>query len=97
VNYYPECFNDQTTSGKIMLQSMLMSMLPDGFNLDEFIQQAQQFMQHTRDIAETVKRTEQKIDAEIAVLRDRVNALESVHQTNGDSNDDSNGATGKPD
>jgi hypothetical protein len=80
-----------------MFQNMLMSMLPEGFNLDEFIQQANLFMQNTRIIAETVQRTEKKIDSEIVTLRERVAALESVHQTNGVSNDYSNGATGNGD
>jgi hypothetical protein len=75
-----------------MIASMLKSFLPDDFDMEKSIRDAQQLMTDFRTIAETVTRIEQKIDSEIVTLRGEVAALTlkvgTLPLTPGESNDD---------
>ena len=79
-----------------MLESLLKSMLPDGFDMNAEFERIRVGIAAAVTVSQTVARIEQKLDSEIVRLNERVAALESVHQTNGENNDDSNGATGNP-
>jgi AmiR/NasT family two-component response regulator len=78
-----------------MLESLLKSMLPADFDMNAYIVKGQQAMQAAVSTAQGVFRIEQKLDAELVNLRERVAALESVHQTNGVSNDNGSERDGK--
>lgn len=79
-----------------MLEMLIKNLLPADFDMADNIAKAQNFMANIQLIANGVQRIESKIDSEIVTLRDRLTALESVHQTEGERNDDGsndNGAT----
>lgn len=75
-----------------MIASMLKSFLPDDFDMEKSIRDAQQLMTDFRAIAEGVTRIEQKIDSEIVTLRGEVARLAlqvgTLPLTSGESNDD---------
>jgi hypothetical protein len=69
--------SDQTNSGNNMFESLIKSMLPADFSIEENIEKFNQLVSAARGVAETVFRIEQKLDSEIVTLRDRVARLEA--------------------
>jgi hypothetical protein len=73
-----------------MLEMLIKNLLPADFDMADNIQKAQNFMANIQAIANGVQRIEFKLDAEIVSLRDRLTALESVQQTQGERNEHGN-------
>jgi hypothetical protein len=80
-----------------MLEMLIKNLLPADFDMADNIQKAQNFMANIQLIANGVQRIEQKLDAEIVSLRDRLTALESVQQTEGERNEHGNHGNGATD